>query len=534
MMMEVPETGPHDRMVKVLKSESNPASRKGDSDITLQLPNSIRFPAHSYEVALVSASYAAKKPELEGEEYSVHEKRSRVTKKKRKRVLKLHERVVPANALFPGYRPPEKKRVTYQKGGIDNLMNVVMNFNSTVGKPNNVELFVDLAGGNDRGVVRLEYKGGKQNKVLYLSKDLSNMLKLDRVNFPEGYCVGRDVVLPEDLKQFNLNVNLSFQMNNYTYTDDMIKYALPMQSLYVLNRVGSETYVNFFDRVVSKLRTMDFEISFTFNATKHITMNVVGKNPAHTKDQAIISSNLLELMGFEQDTFPIGSYTSNVPFNEEKFNQLASSTVMTMRLTTKEFLDLYMQEPKTTGVRDVISELNSTFQLQTKNQYFVQFYYIDGYIVLHEGDLPSDIEIELPPLVCKYFGITPGSKFSPGTKYETSADIIEDEEEEEFDDERGKVEPKGEPKKLLITSNVVKNQLYGNKFVGLLKEAELPQDDKNTTKVEPTNLMYMPTCCSELSYINISFLDEYLRPIKLQTPTSVTLDFKPTCGRLSV
>jgi len=150
--------------------------------------------------------------------------------------------------------------------------------------------------------------------------------------------------------------------------------------------------------------------------------------------------------------------------------------------------------------------------------------------------LPADIEIELPTLVCKYFGIPPGSKFNPGSKYATSAEIVEDEEQIEFEDERGRVEPTAPPKKLLITSNVARDIMYGSKFVGLLREVELPLDSKNTTKVEPNNLMYVPTCCSELNFINIRFLDEYLRPIKLQTPTSVTLEFKPTlrCGKSSV
>ena len=406
-------------------------------------------------------------------------------------------------------------------------MEFITRFNRELGKDISVTLSLALAGSVNEAVVGLEFKTTDPKRVLYISKDFAEMLKFKRYQFPSGTFTGTDVVRQSDFNQFSFNSDLSMTLVDYKYQQSIVDVIAPAQAMFFLNKREGESYVSFFSRLSDKIGEVDFVVAFSFDASKRCTVKVDGNTWMSAKDHIVLSSNILTCLGFTQEKFELGEFTSELAFNEISFNSMPSSEGVFVRVEATTLVPIYMHEPRTNSIRDVIMELNKSFLSQLASDHYITFYYADGFIVLNENLSPK-VTVKLPNLLCSYFGIPMNSMFKAGTKFPTLKEIVEEEEELGYEEKgEGHVTPIIINPKMLITSNVVKAQLYGDNIVPYLRDIVLSQNYKNSCVIEFNPVRYLPVCCEQLRNFVIEFLDENLQPIQLEGETSVTIEFRP-------
>ena len=515
----------NEAMITVLKNSANPESKRTDSDIYYQLTSPLQFQPNSYEVALLQLTYKPKQSASNTVQPSSTDPTARWVPRKRRRKLQLHERPVLPDPVFPGYRPAVKRKIIVQKRD-KNITDFINRFNTDIGNLNDMELSIKLAGSTDKGVTWLKVVNSDLSRVYYLSRDLANMLKQRRVQCRAGTFVGGDVLTQSDFNKFGLSSDLSILVVDYKYSNSIITITEPKQSLFAFNKPAGEMYQNFLNNIATDLLKLDFIVNFSFDADKKCTVDVKGNNLQSAYDHLVISSNLLSCMGFSQDRFQLGVHRATVAFDETKFNLITTTDTVFVRLTFTDVENIFMAEPKSNHVIDVLTELNTSIALQKYSTTNIGFYYADGYIVLNE-DIPENVTVKLPDLLCKYFGIPLQSSFTPGSKFPTEKEVIEEEEQLEYV-HKGEswIKPSTSHQKLLITSNVVKAQLYGDNVIGLLREVVMSSDYNNVTRIDFNPVWYLPVCCEGVSVLQVNFMDENLLPVQLDGETSVTLGFR--------
>ncbi|CAG7816652.1 unnamed protein product, partial [Allacma fusca] len=158
------------------------------------------------------------------------------------------------------------------------------------------------------------------------------------------------------------------------------------------------------------------------------------------------------------------------------------------------------------------------------------FSYEDGEIVLNEQS--SDIEITLPPTLNKYFGLPLFAQFKSNTRYPARKEIVQEEDEDEFEDEVIKPPfpkpPPGQAQRLLVFSNLVENQLFDDRCVPLLKELKLSHDYNQEVEHDFNPVTYLPLHGEEQNQITLDFFDESLSPADFgETTIGATLHFRP-------
>lgn len=508
-----------DSMLMVLKSKANPEGFTDRSDIIYMLPNIYSFPRNC-EVALRTLTYT---PNTELPEGQRPLKERRVVKTRRRHVH-FHERPLPHPPIFPGYVPPVVATRPIPKTE-NSLISFITKFNETIGPTIGVTLIIAFTVVNrEEMIIHLNYNEINQNKYLFVSPQLAEVLGFNRTQFTRGRFVASTSVTQASFEEYDLNANFAVSVVEDKYFESTMKLRQRFDSLFGFRKL-TMNFVTFFESVKTYLAQCGFRLTFSFDATKRCTLHVEGTPIDHEQDYLVISRNLLECLGFNYDKFALGTYQSAVPFDEAKFTALLQDELIFFRYAVHFDLFLILQEPASMNLIDVLHQINTTLEKQRYQDYNAVFSYTNGNLLLTGP--PEHVAILLPPKIEEYFGIAAGTWFTAGVPVSTGREVLDQEEEVEVIEDDAAGSAPSHSKKLLITSNVVRGSVYGDKTVELLREVTMSEEYKKECRIEFNPVIWLPVCCKQVNQIRVNFCDEENRPIKFDSKeTSATIEFR--------
>ena len=240
----------------------------------------------------------------------------------------------------------------------------------------------------------------------------------------------------------------------------------------------------------------------------------------------LLPPEIKAVLGFTADRFRPGTYMSDKAVDEGKYSAIPADMVFQCHYFAE--LKQFMKEPKSTDIQHVMQALNDAFTDTRMQDFLVEFYYEASHLILN--NIATPVEIKLPQLLANYFGTSADRKFLSGSKILLTAEEVHEQEETEYVDEKRATATAtpGEPRRLLICSNIVKDMPYGNSLVNFLQEIPLDNESNTEVSIEFQPVQYLPLASSQVNQIRINFLDEKRQPVEFQKKdTSVTLEFRP-------
>ena len=516
--MDMPEEDP---VVCVLRSSTNEAPYLNRSDIVRQLSPPLKFKPQMYEVGLRSVSYFPNKRASTSTVKRNERKKSRVYKKK----ILFHEKIAPPGPLFPGLQPPQViKTVPVVKGEQEDLDQFISRFNKDIGPAIKVNLL--LSGTTNGRIVLVKFEPTDVQEILLLTPHFAKLLGHRRQQFHTGKYVGNDVVTPVDYRRLSVNTDLTIQIVKFPYKDSMITLHEQFDAVRSF-RKRAMTYEQFFNFVSASLATDGNMITFTFDANKKVTMDVKVTVITDPRNYVVLPLEIRDCLGFQQDQFPTGTYTSERAIDVAKFTAIPGDQDLYFRFKAYSWLYQMMNEPKSLHIRDVLDELNLSFTRMRSQEYPIQFYYDDGHLVLDDTRVSADVEITFPKPLTKYLGIPETTKMNGGSRIPLGNEVTYEEEEIEYEEQNQVTPVRGEPRRLLICSDLAKAMTYGNQQVNLLREIPLTYDLNTEVNLDFSPVMYLPLDITHINLIRINFKDEFLRPVEFQNKnTSVTIEIR--------
>ena len=517
LTMQKPED---DTVVCVLQSSNNDSAYRNTSNIVHEMYPPYKFPQRRYEVGLRKVSYFPNKRATGNRVKKEGRKVTRVIT----RSVKFHEKLAPPGPLFPGYAPPEViKEVTVVKKEEEDMIHFINRFNDDIGPDLNVALY--SSGSATQRVILVKFEPSDVQEILLFSPGLAKILGHRRQQFHPGRYVGNDVVTNDDYKRLNVNTDLTIKIVKFPYKESMITLHQQFDAVRSFQK-GEQAYGDFFAAVSRNVALDGYKLSFTFDEYNRVTMKVEVSVITDPRNYVHIPLEIRDCLGFQEDQFPVGTYTSAHPINLTRYNAIPSDLDLYFRFRAYSWLYQMMKEPKSLGIRDVLDDLNESFTEMRSQEFVVEFYYDDGDLVVN--DIPPDVEIIFPKSLTKYFGIPDNTKISNGRRIPLAVELVHEEEEIEYVEENEPTPSEGEPTKLLICSDIVKEMPYGKRLVNLLREIPLTYDLNKEVEVDFNPVQYLPLTSAQVNQIRINFMDEYLRPVELTNKaTSVTLEFRP-------
>ena len=505
-----------DTVVCVLRSSNNETAYLNQSSIVHQMSPPYKFPTRMYEVGLRKFTYFPDQRQVTGSRVKRGErKKSRLVKKK----VKFHEKLAPPGPLYPGYRPPQViKTVPVIKKDNEDLDRFMNRFNADIGPAINMSL------ARKSGVFLVKFSPSDVEEILFLSPALAQLLGHRRQQFHTGRYVGNDVMTDEYYRRLSVNTELTISIVKFPYKGSMITLHQQFDAVRSFKK-RNLTYQEFFQFVSSEVARDGYELGFTFDENKKVTMTVKVTAVTDPRNYIVLPLEIRDCLGFQRDKFPVGTYKSHMPINLPKYTAIPADQTLFFRFYAYSWLYQEMKEPKTLEVKDVIDELNQSFKSLRSQEFTVEFYYDDGHLAVF--DIPPDVEMTLPKPLATYFGIPQDQKIRNGSRIALASEIVYEEDEIEYLDENPITSVAGEPTRLLICCELVKEMPYGKRLVNLLRE--IPLSHNVNTEVEHVfnPIQYLPLNTSIVNEIRINYLDENLRPVEFTNKaTSVTLEFR--------
>ncbi|CAG7825072.1 unnamed protein product [Allacma fusca] len=262
-----------------------------------------------------------------------------------------------------------------------------------------------------KALVSIENKYNNLNEHILFSDNLADLFGFTQKNFYLGSFAASQLTLTDVFKDFEVNTEFRVNLIKYLYKGNLISIDQQITAIYIEMTPGETNLKKYFAAVSERIKLAGFNC-----------------------------------LGFVQTRFSMGSYTSLAPFNEKCFKSIPKYDLLYFQLGYIDKIYLPMIEPKSLNVIDVIKEVNLALQ-----------------------------EMNLPPVVKKYFGFEIASRFESETRMKIRKELVAEEEHEIFLEEEADeiVEIAAKPKRILITSNVVENQFYNNHHVILLAETNI-------------------------------------------------------------
>ena len=505
-----------DTVVCVLRSLNNETAYLNQSSIVHQMSQPYKFPTQMYEVGLRKFTYFPNERQVTGSRVRRGQrKKSRVVKKK----VKFHEKMPSPGPFFPGYRPPQVvKTVPVIKQEKEDLYQFRNRFNEHIGPVVNMSLFLKS------GVFLIEFNPSDVEEILILSPALAQLLGHRRQQFHTGRYVGNDVMTDDYYKNLSVNTELTISIVKFPYKGSMITLHQQFDALRSFKKQNI-SYEEFFQYVSSEVARDGYELSFTFDQNKKVTITVNVTAVTDPRNHVVLPLEIRDCLGFQREKFPVGTYRSQVPINVTKYTAIPADKTLFFRFYAYSWLYQEMKEPKSLYVKDVVDELNQSFKNLRSQEFTIEFYYDDGH--LRVFDIPPDVEMTLPKPLASYFGIPEETKIRNGSRIPLASEIVYEEDEIEYLDENPTTSAAGEATRLLICCELVKEMPYGKRLVNLLREIPLFYDVDTEVEHIFNPIQYLPLNTSIVNEIRINYLDEDLRPVEFTNKaTSVTLEFR--------
>ena len=321
-----------------------------------------------------------------------------------------------------------------------------------------------------------------------------------------------------------MNTDLTITIVKFPFKESMITLHQQFDAVRAFRR-GDKPYADFLSEVSRNVAYDGYKISFTFDEFKRVTMKVEVAVITDARNYVHIPIEIRDCLGFQEDQFPVGTYTSATPINLARYNSIPADMDLYFRFRAYSWLYQMMKEPKSLAIKDVLDDLNESFTEMRSQEFVVEFYYNDGDLVVN--DIPPDVEITFPKPLATYFGIPENTRVTTGSRIPLAAEIVHEEDEIEYIEENEPTPAQGEAKRLLICTDIVKEMPYGKRLVNLLREIPLTYDINKEVEIEFNPVQYLPLNGSQVNQIRVNFVDEQQRPVEFANKsTSVTLEFR--------
>jgi len=512
----------------VLRSLNNEGTYANNSDIVHQMKPPLKFQRDGYEIGLRKLTYYPNNRPKDGA--SVPTNKTRKTRKRRTVKLDFHERPVPPGPLFPGYKPPKViSEISFAKKEGETLQSFLKRFNDEISPTYKVSLLQQYVGPRAEAmVITLDYANDDANRVLLISESFAKLIGHYRIQFFSGKYVGSEVITQKNFDAVSVNDGLNLNIISYPYKDSLFEIKQQFDALFAYAKLERH-YKPFFQNISLDLTRACYAINFSFTSDNKCIMEVKGTPaPPDGENYVIIDKDIVDCLGFTTDRFNVGTHRSEVPFSLSKFTAIPPQKILFFRFRVYLPLFLLMPEPKNLSIKYILSTLNQTCGTQRYDDYLTKFYCSYGDLVLNS--VPDHVRITLPDPLYTYLGIPKKTVFQANSRMSLTKEIVQEEEEIEYlEEDADYITPKaGEARKLLILSDLVREQVYGSRLVNLLQEINLSYDTNKECEITFNPVLYLPLSTQQVNQARIRFVDEFLRPLRFDNKdTSVTLEFRP-------
>ena len=503
----------------LLSSRNNPQG-VDNSEIITQFAAPLNFLRDRFEVGLLNVSFT---PEgNKNEEIPVV-------------VQTIQSQLLPVlneepSKLFPNLKAPVIEKLTVSKTH-DELFYFVTEDVNKVFQPKNFYFTTFSTKAPPNGNVFLIFKNNISdgNDYVLFPSDLSKALGFTKRRiFPPGEYFGNETATTESLSKFPKDTKFEADLIKLQDRQNLIEVKEEIESLIYYKVTDVSNYKAFFTDFCTKLAKRGFDLKISWDEMDKAIVEFRSATN-RTEDYIVLSQILIDCLNFENDTFHVGIHTATNPFNLKAFKTIKSNNVLWSRICIYYASVYPMNEPEEINHDCVIQEINRALAADRIPEDKIEFTVDETYLTVSE--IETTTTIQLPQAVNTYFGFEKGTYFTNGTRMALKQEIVDEEEEEEYNDEKtaeGEILPEDVGSHVYVITNVTENQLSGSRPLPAIRMLSLPEENKRYSETF-SPVIYQPLNCADVSTLRVRFTDQYGRQIKFQegTETVAQLHFRP-------
>jgi len=428
--------------------------------------------------------------------------------------------------LFPNLVPPQVDHFKYQYHNKSSILEFIGDFNAQTTAANYPVKIVGYFISKTDLICEIKVTTLDVNEHIVLPPQIAKTLGFRRRCVYLGSFMGEYPVTNDNLKNLQDKVIYNLELVKYPYKDNLINLDRMYTEL-VSIAFRMQEYREFINKMVEDIRKYGYRLTINFleNGLTEIKYESV-----NTQDEYVIfPSKLTQCLGFTIQKFNVGTHTSSVPFDSQKFQKFKQFEKFVFEFRRYHTIPLAMDEPSSTDIPTILTTINSTFGKWNYDELRPEFTISDGKIAI--ANIDPGIRIRLPKILNKFLGIDENAEFNSANHFVLGTNIIEEEKEIEFKETDVEVpvvvppEPDGD-KDILILVDIIQNQMYANKMCPILQQ--IVWDGKSNIHVSFRSVLYVSLNSEHISFIRVQLRDQYLREIRADNFSAILrLHFKP-------
>ena len=413
-------------------SKANPIGT-GNNKVVTMFSKPILYPKGQYEVALVNLGLS---PLARGERQPEVQPQAEVVEQ----VMETSEQyVAPSDPLFPDMTPS-----TVTDFRIIKEDQQLMKFMASIARkllPLGFTLeyrIVSKQGGPAKLHVAILHANEDPGKFLRLPRDLATLMGFKRTDFYPGASLPEDEMFDSLYQNVPVGHEYKIEFVTPTYTQNVIQVGVRRRLTYPEFIVKRKTWQEFFPWLTTRLLEMGgLRIEFSFNEHNVCTMEIHSMLDDDGDDFSL-PVKLMNVLGFEENTFKVGIFTAKQPINFEEFNKIELDDDLWFIARDMVPMKVFMTEPKNLELDSVIQTVNSALLAVEYSEPITFFYYKGTLGFKIEND---DVTVTLPDVVNSYFGFPENKLFKSGMRVPLKSELVQQEDTEAEAKEGGTIAP---------------------------------------------------------------------------------------------